>query len=74
MALFNTLRNKMGTLVVTVIFVSLFAFILTDFLSQGNLFTGNDNTVGEIAGDDISIEEFQSIIALQESNYFLSFI
>lgn len=61
MALINTLRKKMGKIVVGFVAFSMFAFILTDLLqSNSSLFGGNDRNVGEISGIDISYEKFQN--------------
>jgi len=72
MAFIGTLRNKMGTWVVIFVFVAIAAFIL------GDLFSGNSsilkwgrNSVGEIAGREISYDEFQSVIREREANYYL---
>ena len=61
MALINTLRKRMGKIVVAFVAFSMFAFILTDlFQSNSFLFGGNDRNIAEIAGKDISYEEFQA--------------
>lgn len=73
MALINTLRNRMGKLLVVVIGFSILAFVLADFLQNGSLFTGNQTEVGEIAGKTISIEEFQAVVQERESSYVLNF-
>lgn len=49
----------MGKIVVGVVAFSMVAFILTDFLQSGSGLIGNDNEIGEIAGDEITYEEFQ---------------
>ena len=72
MALINTLRNKMGKLLVAVVAVAILSFILADFLGQGSGFMGNDRDVGEIAGKDISLEEYQAKIQEIENQYILS--
>jgi len=58
--------------VVIFVFVAIAAFIL------GDLFSGNSsilkwgrNSVGEIAGREISYDEFQSVIREREANYYL---
>jgi peptidyl-prolyl cis-trans isomerase D len=71
MALINTLRNKMGKLLVAVVAVAILSFILADFLGQGS-FTGDDREVGEIAGNDISLEEYQAKVQEIENQYILS--
>lgn len=61
MALINTLRKRMGKIVVAFVAFSMFAFILTDlFQSNSTLFGGDDRNLAEIAGTDISYEEFQA--------------
>jgi len=74
MALINTLRNKMGKVVVALIAVAIMSFVLADLLGPNSrLFGGNDTEVGEIAGESISLEEFQGMVQQQESNYIMSF-
>lgn len=61
MAMINTLRKRMGKIVVGFVAFSMFAFILTDlFQSNSALLGGNDQTVAEIAGTEISYQEFQA--------------
>lgn len=61
MALISTLRKRMGKIVVGFVAFSMFAFILTDlFQSNSALLGGNDNNIAEIAGKDISYEQFQA--------------
>lgn len=59
MALINTLRKRMGKIVVGVVAFSMLAFILTDLFQSNSSLFGNDRNVGEIAGEDISYEKFQ---------------
>ncbi|MBA4053086.1 MAG: foldase [Marivirga sp.] len=74
MALIGTLRNKMGTWVVVFVFVAIAAFILGDLFSgNSSILNWGRNSVGEIAGREISYEEFQSVIKEREANYFLQF-
>lgn len=74
MALINTLRNKMGKVVVAVIAIAILSFVLADLLGPNStLFGGNDNTVGEIAGESIQLPEFQALVEQQESNYIMNF-
>lgn len=58
MATLQTIRDKAGILVGIVIGLSLFAFILGDFLGQGN--SGSDPVAGEIKGYEVSIKEYQA--------------
>lgn len=51
----------MGKIVVAFVAFSMFAFILTDlFQSNSTLLGGNDRNIAEIAGTDISYEQFQA--------------
>jgi peptidyl-prolyl cis-trans isomerase D len=60
MALINKIREKSG-LAVGIIAVSLILFIVGgDLLGPGSLFGGQDQTVGEIAGQKISYPEFNA--------------
>lgn len=63
MALINTLRNKMGKIVVFAIAASILAFIAGDLLGpNSSILGGNTNEVGEISGKTISLQEYQSKI------------
>ncbi len=63
MAIINTLREKMGKLLVVVVGLSIMAFVLTDLLSNNSsLFGGNSQFVGEIDGQEISQEQFANIV------------
>ena len=71
MALMNTLRNKMGKVVVGMISIAILSFVLTDLLGgQNSVFlSGNDRTVGVIAGESVDIEEYQKIVENMKINY-----
>jgi peptidyl-prolyl cis-trans isomerase D len=71
MALIGTLRNKMTKWVVGVVAVAMAAFILgSDFLGNGSVsFFGADNNVGEIAGNSVSMEEYQAAIQETEASF-----
>jgi peptidyl-prolyl cis-trans isomerase D len=72
MALMNTLRNKMGKVVVALIGIAILSFVLTDLLGgQNSIFFrgGNDRTVGEIAGQDVDIEEYANLVENMKANY-----
>ena len=74
MALIGTLRDRMGTWVVVFVFVAITAFIVGDLFSgNSSILNWGQKSVGEIAGRDISIEEFQATIQERESNYALQF-
>jgi len=73
MALIGTLRNKMGLWVVVFVFVAIVSFILNDLLGNNSVLFGDDREVGEIAGNSISIEEFQRMVEERQINYELNF-
>lgn len=73
MALIGTLRNKMGIGVIIFVGVAIAAFTLSDLLGNNSVLLGQDNNVGEIAGNTISLEEYQTAIQERESNYFMNF-
>ncbi|MEM6360809.1 MAG: peptidylprolyl isomerase [Bacteroidota bacterium] len=73
MALINTLRNKMGKVIVAVVAVAILSFVLADLLGPSSTLFGNDTNVGEIAGQSISLKEFQNEVQQRENNYILNF-
>ena len=59
MALINTLRNKMGKVLVGVIGFSIVAFVAGDLLGPNSVLLGGANTdIAEIGGQTIKYEEF----------------
>ncbi len=74
MALIGTLRNKMTKWVVGFVAIAISAFVLNDLFGNGprSVF-GNENTVGEIGGSTITLEEYQAAIQERENNYILNF-
>ncbi|MEQ9424443.1 MAG: SurA N-terminal domain-containing protein [Cyclobacteriaceae bacterium] len=74
MALINTLRNKMGKIVVAVIAFSILAFIAGDLLGPNSvLLGGNQTNVGEINGQTISLQEYQFKIDEMARNYAIQY-
>lgn len=75
MALIGTLRTKMTKWVVGFVALAIVSFILNDLFGSGPtaLFGGTDNTIGEIGGRSISLEEFQAVVQERENNYILNF-
>lgn len=74
MALIGTLRNKMTKWVVGFVAVAISAFVLNDLFGNGpTAVFGNDNTVGEIGGSDISLKEYQDAIQERENSYIMNF-
>ncbi len=75
MALIGTLRTKMTKFVVGFVALAMGAFIVgSDLFGSGprSIFGGNQNNVGEIAGKDISRDEYQAAVQERENNYILS--
>jgi peptidyl-prolyl cis-trans isomerase D len=70
MALIGTLREKMGIGLVIFVFVAISAFVLGDILGNNSVLL-NDRGVGTIAGESISIEEYQQAIAERENSYIM---
>mgnify|MGYP003868737911 CR=1 FL=1 len=74
MALIGTLRNKMTKWVVGFVAIAIAAFVLNDLFGNGpQSIIGNSNTVGEIGGNSITLEEYQAAIQERENNYILNF-
>jgi peptidyl-prolyl cis-trans isomerase D len=75
MAFIGTLRNKLTKFVVGFVFVAMAAFIIGSDLftpGQNSIFGGQDNVVGTIGGNEITLEEFQAATQEVENNYALS--
>lgn len=67
MATLQTIRNRGGLLVSIVIGLALVAFIVGDALSSGSrIFNSSRNEVGEIAGESVSIMDYQNRISKNE--------
>ncbi len=67
MATLQTIRNRGGLLVSIVIGLALVAFIVGDALTSGStIFNNQRNQIGEIAGEGISIIDFQRRINKNE--------
>lgn len=70
MSIINTLREKMGKLLVVVVGVSILAFVLGDFASgNSSLLGGDSRDIGEIAGETISQEEFINLVELKKQEF-----
>ena len=75
MAFIGTLRNKLTKFVVGFVFVAMAAFIVgSDLLGSGprSFFGGQDNVVGVIGGNEVTLEEFQAATQEIENNYVLN--
>ena len=71
MPIINTLREKMGRLVVIVVGFSILAFVLTDVLSNNSslLGRGNNPDIGEISGETISYQDFSNLVENRRQNF-----
>lgn len=71
MSIINTLREKMGRLVVIVVGLSIMAFVLTDLLGPGSSLMGgnNDTDIGEIDGETITQREFAQMVEGMKQNW-----
>ncbi|MCC8173749.1 MAG: SurA N-terminal domain-containing protein, partial [Odoribacter sp.] len=67
MATLQSIRNRGGILISIVIGLALFAFVVGDAFSSGpSVFSGSRTKAGEIAGENVSIMEYQREIARNE--------
>lgn len=74
MALINTLRNKMGKVIVGMVAFAILSFIMADMLGPNSIILDrNRNNVGEIAGASISYTEYQQHVDLFVNNYVSNF-
>ncbi len=61
MAVLESIRSRIGILVSIIIGISLLAFILTDFLSQGkSIFASRETEIAQIAGKSINYKDFEA--------------
>lgn len=63
----------MGAWVVVFVFVAIAAFILGDMFSgNSNILNWGRNNIGEIAGKEITVDEYQNVIREREANWYLN--
>ncbi len=61
MGIMSFLRNRLGLIMVIVIGLALFAFIIGEVVHYGSSFMNGDRTtIGEVAGDKINYDDFNS--------------
>jgi len=72
MALINTLRQKMGKIVVVLVAFSMVAFIGTDLIQGNSALFGQNNEIGEINGTAIDYQDFTERVDLISYNYSLN--
>ena len=62
----------MGTVIVVAVGVAILSFVLADVLGPGStLFGGQDNSVGEIAGQTIQAPEYQNAVDIMTQKFTL---
>lgn len=69
MAVINTIREKLGVFVLVFIGLAIVAFIMADLFGPGSSFNAPDRSVGEIAGQEVSVEEFNLKVEELENQY-----
>lgn len=70
MAVMGFLRDRAGKIVAATIGVSLFAFLATEVITSGRSFwKGSGNDVGEVDGDRISIQDFNTRVDQNSANF-----
>lgn len=73
MAIINKLREKMGRFLVIAVGFAIMSFILADLMGPNSTLFGNQNEIGEIAGNTITFDEFQQQVDRMSANYTLNF-
>lgn len=70
MAFIGTLRDKMGKWVVGFVFIAILAFVVNDvFSGNSSILNWGKNSVGSIAGHDVSNEEYQNAVEERVLSY-----
>lgn len=70
MAFIGRLRDKAGTWVVVFVFIAIAAFIAGDIFSgNSNILNWGRNKVGEIAGKEVTYDEYQLAVQKREANF-----
>lgn len=69
MAVINKIREKLGVFVLIFIGAAIVAFIMADMFGPTSAFNAPDRSVGEIAGEDVSLDEFNMKVEEFESQY-----
>lgn len=70
MGIMSFLRERMGTILVVIIGLALFAFIAGEVITYGRSFMGGDrNTLGEVAGEKIAYDDYMKTVKQGTENF-----
>lgn len=70
MGIMGFLRNRAGVIIVSVIGISIVAFLVSDAVRLGSPFwNASNNEVGEVAGETISIQDFNAQVEQNANNF-----
>ncbi|MBA9075995.1 MULTISPECIES: peptidylprolyl isomerase [Rufibacter] len=69
MALINKIREKSGFAIGAIAIGLLIFIVLGDLLGPNSRLFGNNMTVGEIAGHEVSVQEFEALFEETRNNY-----
>jgi peptidyl-prolyl cis-trans isomerase D len=69
MGLMSFLRNRMGLILVIVIGFALFAFIASEVIQYGGAFFRGTNHLGEVGGEKISYEDYNTKVDQNTKNF-----
>ncbi|MDQ3290635.1 MAG: SurA N-terminal domain-containing protein [Bacteroidota bacterium] len=69
MSLINKIREKSGVAVGLIALAMIVFMVLGDLLGPQSRLFGNNNVIGEIAGKEITIEEFDQVLEGIKNNY-----
>lgn len=70
MGIMNFLRNRAGMIIIGAIGFAIVAFLLGDAIQVGTPFwQANQNVVGEVGGETISIQEFNEKVEVNTNNF-----
>ncbi len=69
MAVMNTLRDKMGKIVLFTIALAMIAFIVGDIFGNNSFLFGRDDKIGSIAGEEISQSAYDEAINEMKNNF-----
>jgi peptidyl-prolyl cis-trans isomerase D len=69
MAVINKIREQFGVLVLVLIGLSIAAFVLADAFGPNSILTQPDRSIGEIAGQEVTLDEYNDMVDQLTSRY-----